>query len=479
MRRAFIALLVLVLTGTTLDLRGSCTARVDTARFTVQPDCTYEKPCIAGQPVAFRIAAETGCISPWVPCQDYTFDACDTITWDFGDGTQISGHTPTASHAFTHSGKYDVYGHIDNGRGQNVGGSTVVIAQNPPAFVEFAAGDYVTHEDAHEVTITLKRRGNVSGPVHMKLDTGAILRWKDAPDTRENEITMPAGATEMPLTLLVPNDDTFNGERREFVYVYCDTGEAVLPSYQTLANTYVRIVDDETGPRVSVSDATVLEGDTSVHVVSIPMTLSQPLAQDVPIFVTYVAGTAAVGRDFDTPDGEHNHLYTVTIPAGSTHANLTALVYGDTETEGDETFSLVLEVPTIGPPVSLDHGQVVVTIADDDLYRFTPSVKQTTAGVSDTLTIVSGRPSATPVELTLHSTDPTIVSVPSHVTLTGASATFPVEPLRAGDANVIATTPEGNSFDLLVVVTLPVEPPPPPPPPPVTSGSARHRGVRH
>lgn len=476
MRRALIALLAL---ATALDVRASCTARVDTARFTVQPDCTFEKPCVAGQPVTFRIQAETGCISPWVPCQDYAFDSCDTVTWDFGDGTHAnSGHSPTVTHVFTTPGPFDVYGHIDNGRGQNQGGSGVVISYNPPGFVQFALDDYTTHEGAGEITIVLKRTGNVSLPVHMKLDAGAILKFKDEPETREHQITMAAGQTELPLTLLVPDDDVFDGERREFVYVYSNSGEAVMPAYQTIASTFVRIVDDEAGPHLSVGDdVTVTEGDSGHALISIPLTLSQPIAQDLPLFVTYFDGTATVGRDYETPDGEHGVIHDLTIPAGSTHANLTAYLLGDTETEPNETFHIVLERPTVAPPVTLDRGEVLVTIVDDDLYHFASDVKQSVAGVDDTLTIINGHPSAAPVEVALHSSAPAVVSVPTHVTLSGASAAFAMHPLRAGNARITGTASDGSTFDTLVVVAMPQDEPPVLPPPPSVNG--RHRGVRH
>jgi len=124
------------------------------------------------------------------------------------------------------------------------------------------------------------------------------------------------------------------------------------------------------GPLLSVSDAEVNEGEGRARV-----TISVSAAQAVPIDVTIqtVNGTALGGVDFTEKGGRR------TIPAGDVQRTIFIPIDDDADTEGDETFQLVLSNPV---NATIADGQATITIVDNDTGAALPtlSIADTTAG---------------------------------------------------------------------------------------------------
>jgi hypothetical protein len=108
---------------------------------------------------------------------------------------------------------------------------------------------------------------------------------------------------------------------------------------------------------VSVSDATVTEGNTGTVNATFTLTLSR--ASDVDVTVQYATAnlTAAAGSDYTAASG------TVTFPAGQTSRTFTVAVNGDRLAEPGETFSVNLIDPT---NAAIGDGQGIGTIVDDE-----------------------------------------------------------------------------------------------------------------
>ena len=118
-------------------------------------------------------------------------------------------------------------------------------------------------------------------------------------------------------------------------------------------------------PPLSVSNASVREGDSGTTAATFAVTLGSPTT--VPVTVNYVTadawadGTATPAVDFVPVTG------TVVIPPGQTRATFSVPVVGDTEREANDTFLVNLYLPD--PPLAvarIEDGQGVGTIRNDD-----------------------------------------------------------------------------------------------------------------
>ncbi|MFL5679673.1 MAG: beta strand repeat-containing protein [Chloroflexota bacterium] len=140
------------------------------------------------------------------------------------------------------------------------------------------------------------------------------------------------------------------------------------------------ILDNDPPPTVSISDATVVEGDTGTAHLTVTVSLSAPSGK--PIFVDYATadGTAQEPGDYTaTAD-------TLAFAAGETSATITVDVIGDTLDEFNETFAIVL---SNGLNVVIDDGSALATITDDD-PEVAVSVDDVTVTEGDTGTASAG-----------------------------------------------------------------------------------------
>lgn len=111
------------------------------------------------------------------------------------------------------------------------------------------------------------------------------------------------------------------------------------------------------GPTMSITNASVTEGNTGTVTVSVDVTLSAPVATPVSVQFNTVSGTATAGSDFVPVSG------TLTFPPGVTMRRINVQVNGDLRNEGNENFFIDLSNP-IGVP--LFNSRSVITITDND-----------------------------------------------------------------------------------------------------------------
>ena len=109
--------------------------------------------------------------------------------------------------------------------------------------------------------------------------------------------------------------------------------EAGVLIADAVATGTIRNTEDQAEPRaVSVSDASVAEGDSGVFTVSLSATSSQQVTVD---YATS-DGTATAGEDYTATSG------TLTFQAGETTKTISVPITDDTEDDGGETFTLTL-----------------------------------------------------------------------------------------------------------------------------------------
>jgi len=122
-------------------------------------------------------------------------------------------------------------------------------------------------------------------------------------------------------------------------------------------------------PQLSISDASLTEGDTPGAAFSsqqVQITLSAPSTNTVSVTVSTQAGTAQVDS-CPAADGHCDFVAGSTVvtfePGQPLTQFLTVFTKGDTVVEGDEQFFLNLSNPV---NATIADGQAVVTIIDDD-----------------------------------------------------------------------------------------------------------------
>ncbi|HSV16471.1 MAG TPA: Calx-beta domain-containing protein [Tepidisphaeraceae bacterium] len=93
-------------------------------------------------------------------------------------------------------------------------------------------------------------------------------------------------------------------------------------------------------PTITAADAGIAEPLAGNRVLAVAVTLSSAPAVDVTMQYTTADGTATAGLDYTAVSG------TLTIPAGQTTGTILVPILGDLLVENDETFNVVLSLPT-------------------------------------------------------------------------------------------------------------------------------------
>ncbi|KFN48782.1 hypothetical protein P873_13300 [Arenimonas composti TR7-09 = DSM 18010] len=169
------------------------------------------------------------------------------------------------------------------------------------------------------------------------------------------DVTIPAGATSVRVSVPVLGDTTVEEDERFYVMINNVRGAAVGDVFAV-----GRIRNDDgvpARPVISIAGADVVEGNAGTKTVTLPVTLSAPSTETVLFTAVSSNGTATAGSDYDQV------AFNGQIPAGQTSASVSVTIRGDTVAEPDETFSVAL-VNIAG--ARLSGGSAVVRILDDD-----------------------------------------------------------------------------------------------------------------
>ncbi|TAN50348.1 MAG: hypothetical protein EPN21_09135, partial [Methylococcaceae bacterium] len=192
-----------------------------------------------------------------------------------------------------------------------------------------------------------------------------------------------------------------------------------------LGNGYATatLINDD-WPTLSISGATVDEGDSGTGTVNVTLSVSLSAAVGVPVTVNYATanGSANSAGDYSAAGGK------LTFAPGETAKNLTLTVKGDTTVEGDETFRLLLSDPA-NAKLSAIADNATITIHNDDLPALSIAGAAIMEGNSGTrganLTVTLSSPSTQTVTVDYASADGTATAdsdyTATHGTLVFAS----------------------------------------------------------
>ncbi|MFA6985157.1 MAG: Calx-beta domain-containing protein [Arenimonas sp.] len=220
------------------------------------------------------------------------------------------------------------------------------------ADVSIAEGNAGTKTMSFTVTMSAAQ----SGPVYFDIATanGTAAAGSDYVAKTATRLRIPAGNTSKPVVVTIVGDTAAESDET-FTVNLSDAIGATIVDNQAVGT----IVNDDVAPLpvLSVADVTVAEGDESSHTASFWISLSTPSASPISFDVATADGTATTIRDY-TALATH-----ISIPANTTSYLVNVWVFGDTEIESDETFTLTLsnlEGATVG------DGHAVATISNDD-----------------------------------------------------------------------------------------------------------------
>ncbi|MDT5039373.1 MAG: hypothetical protein QOE51_358 [Actinoplanes sp.] len=232
---------------------------------------------------------------------------------------------------------------------------------------EGASGDV-----SKPITVTLSGPSTIPVKVNYTFGGSSATLGTDYKATN-GSVTIPAGSRVATIPLSIVGDTVYEPSGETFTVTLSSPNASVDFGGQTV-RTFT-IADDDMVPTYSIAAvASVPEGDAGTTMAHIPVTISGPTNADVVFNVSAVDGTGATGAveggtnigltagadDYNAPAA------TVTIPAGSTTADILVPVNGDTVFEKDQTFTVGATPVAMQNVTGTDPVTSVVTISKDD-----------------------------------------------------------------------------------------------------------------
>ncbi|WP_203073609.1 Calx-beta domain-containing protein [Falsiroseomonas ponticola] len=225
----------------------------------------------------------------------------------------------------------------------------------PPGPPSLSVGDVEVLEGAGFATFEVKLSAAAAGPVTVKFATAnGTARAGSDYAALSGTLTFAAGETVKRVSVALANDRIFEATENFSLKLSGATGATIAD------NTAIATIRDDDAARISISDASVVEGDGGNRVLSFKVTLAE--ASGSSVFVNYATagGTAESGVDFVARSGM------VSFSPGQTEKIVTVTVIGDRLVERDETMVVTLSAPQRGVIVD---GTGVGTIVNNDLPR--------------------------------------------------------------------------------------------------------------
>lgn len=288
-----------------------------------------------------------------------------------------------------------------------------LLDDEPAPTLSWASSQYTFTAGAGGAPLTIVRTGDMTSTV------GVTFSTISGPPA-SGFLTFGPNQTQKIVDLPTPHGGVWMPAQTWTVALQNPTNGALLGT----PNTTVTIVDAPV-PALSISDVSVTEGNAGQTTVELTVSLSRPLAVSCSATLTY-SGTATSGVDYDAA------TTSVTFPPGETKQTIPITIYGDTESEPDETIMVSIASVSNGygsypgvPEIAKDTG--TVTIQNDDLSAPTVVVTQvvppdglTAGGTATTISGLNFTPSctasfgATPATTLFDSSTSLKVTTPPH-----------------------------------------------------------------
>ena len=305
---------------------------------------------------------------------------------------------------------------------------TYTILDNDVPVIEFTTSPVSDDESTTPVNLNLTVNPASISAIDLTFDVIGTAENGVDYTVSSSPLSIPAGNTTATIVLNV-SDDSLH-EDNETVIV--DLISATSGSIGTADSHTYTINDNDPLPVVGFTASTSSAAE-SAGSANIEVSLSAASGLPVSVDYTVIAGGSATGGGVDyTLDPD-----TVTIPAGSTSANISIAITEDTIVEGAETVLLSLSSPT---DATLGTSAHTFTIDDNDVA----SIVQFASSAS------SGDESVSPAELTVNITPPAIENIELSFSVGGAATGGGIDYSVPGSPIII---PSGSStYDLSLTV---------------------------
>jgi hypothetical protein len=230
--------------------------------------------------------------------------------------------------------------------------------------------------DAHYSTDKIVILGDYNDDLHESIVTGLPTSYSNfvADTVNYNPITLPLSLAGAKSTVsfdgVIDNQIITNNLNDDYLpgSEHVITPFIEIPNYGTTTSDHLSVVSRFRFTPVTVNfttqSAEVIEGPDSVRV---QLQLSKPFATDKVISIEVQNGSSAVyGSDYVTSPVTSNDTINVTIPAGSTLANIVINILDDTQDEQDEHVTLQI-IPSTSIFSNDSTSTFSLTIIDNDL----------------------------------------------------------------------------------------------------------------
>ncbi len=180
-------------------------------------------------------------------------------------------------------------------------------------------------------------------------------------------------------------------------------------------------------PTLTVSSASVLEGNLGSTSIAFPVSLDRPARLVTTVSWTVEGGTAIAGEDFVAASG------LLTIPVGASVAEIVVDGIGDFMVENDELLRLVLFAPE---HAELAVTEVFATLVNDDAATVSIVDATTDEGGVATFTVLLSAPSSFPITVDFATADG---SATSGTDFTAAGGVLEFPPLATAQTVAVPT----------------------------------------
>ncbi len=198
-------------------------------------------------------------------------------------------------------------------------------------------------------------------------------------ETKTGTLVFAAGETTKQIDVTVDADVAFEGNETFTVDLSAPLNANILTG-----RGLGTITDDDAGPKLSVGNATALEGNSGTAPLTFTVSMVPTSGSVVTVDYATADGTATAGSDYAAATG------TLTFSSGVPTRQVTVNVTGDTIDEPDETLTLTISNP-IGGGSKIVDAEGVGTITDNDLAP-TLSIGDVTVPEGDSGTVTASFP---------------------------------------------------------------------------------------
>jgi glucose/arabinose dehydrogenase len=233
--------------------------------------------------------------------------------------------------------------------------SVTILDDDPSTGLRLSVGDVkILEGNGGTPSATLTVSLSAPSPGGVTVDYATSNGTATAPTdytAKSGTITLAAGKTSKAVAIPIKGDGSFETSETLAFLLTNPVGAVIGRAAGT-----VRIANDDAGPALAVSDASMVEGDSGTPFITFSLALSTPSTKTVAVAYT-VSHTTTNGGDLQVKSG------TASIPAGQLSQSVQVKTFADASTEPNETFALVLSNPI---NAALADPTGVGTILNDD-----------------------------------------------------------------------------------------------------------------